>query len=204
MARFGTWMAWGAAAAAIAYGIPQLLQVAGVLTDPWDRILIFAPSLALAPLFVLAMAATHVATPPDRQVWSLSALALAILYAADVSQVYVVQLGSIIPHDLAGAGEAVGFAACCTPGMPATAVDLLGYTYMSLATLLLAPAFPGRRWLQFSLVANGLLAPALIGQLAWPDLIYVGALWLVTFPAAMILLAKALDAAPPRSGLQSP
>lgn len=192
MARFGTWMAGASAGAAIAYGVPQLMQVAGVLTDPWDRILIFAPSLALAPLFVLAMAAAHTATPGERQVWSLSALALSILYAADVSQVYVVQLGSIIPHDLAGTGAAVGLAACCTPGMPATAVDLLGYTYMSLATLLLAPAFPGRRWLQISLVANGLLAPALIGQLAWPDLIYVGALWLLTFPAAMILLARAL------------
>ncbi|HMO42994.1 MAG TPA: hypothetical protein PKB04_06665 [Phenylobacterium sp.] len=86
----------------------------------------------------------------------------------------------------------MGLTACCTPGMPATAVDLLGYTYMSLATLLLAPAFPGRRWLQISLVANGLLAPALIGQLAWPDLIHVGALWLLTFPAAMVLLARAL------------
>jgi len=196
MARFGTWMAGASAAAAIAYGIPQLLQVAGVLTDPWDRILIFVPSLALAPLFVLALAAVHVATPPERQVWSLSALALAILYAADVSQVYVTQLGSVIPHDLAGAGDAVAFAACCTPGMPATAVDLLGYTYMSLATLVLAPAFPSRRWLQLALVANGLLAPALIGQLAWPDLIYVGAIWLVTFPAAMILLARAMATGP--------
>ena len=41
---------------------------------------------------------------------------VAILYAADVSQVYVVQLGAVIPHDLAGAGDAAAFAACCTPG----------------------------------------------------------------------------------------
>ena len=28
-------------------------------------------------------------------------------------------------------------------------------------------------------------------QLAWPALIYVGALWLITFPVSMILLARA-------------
>ncbi len=40
-----------------------------------------------------------------------------------------------------------------------------------------------------ALLANGAFAPLLIGQLAWPWLIYIAALWIVTFPAAMILLA---------------
>jgi hypothetical protein len=190
--RFGFLAASAAAIASIAYAVPQLLQVAGVLHDPWDRILIFAPSLVLAPAFVLAVVAVHEGAAPDRRIFSLGALALAILYAADVSLVYVVQLGSVIPHDRAGQGAIVAFAACCKPGMPATAIDLLGYTYMSLSTLLLAPVFPGagiRRWLRAALIANGALAPFLLGQLAWPALIYVGALWLVTFPASMILLA---------------
>lgn len=190
--RFGYFAAMAAAIASIAYAVPQLLQVAGVLHDPWDRILIFAPSLALAPAFVLAVVAAHEGAAPDRRIFSLSAMALAILYAADVSLVYVVQLGSVIPHDRAGQGAAVAFAACCNPGMPATAIDLLGYTYMSLSTLLLAPVLPGpgtRRWLRAALIANGALAPFLLGQLIWPGLIYVGALWLVTFPASMILLA---------------
>ena len=76
-ARFGLWAAIAAFAASVAYGIPQILQVAGVLQDPWDRILIFTPSLALAPAFVLTMAALHEMTPLDRRVLSLSALALA-------------------------------------------------------------------------------------------------------------------------------
>ncbi|MDR3513528.1 MAG: hypothetical protein P4L73_17980 [Caulobacteraceae bacterium] len=49
--RFGAWAAMAAAVAAVAYDVPQVLQVAGVLTDPWDRILTFAPSLVLAPAF---------------------------------------------------------------------------------------------------------------------------------------------------------
>jgi hypothetical protein len=195
--RFGAWSAAAAALASVCYAVPQLMQVAGVLSDPWDRILIFAPSLALAPAFALAVAAAHHIAPPDRRIWSLGALVLAILYAADVSMVYVVQLGAVIPHDLRGHGGDVAFAACCNPGMPATAIDLLGYTWMSCSTLLLAAVFPGagvRRRLRVALLANGALAPFLIGQLAWPALIYVGALWLVTFPLAMIFLAQAFAA----------
>lgn len=190
--RLGFWAALAAATAAVGYDIPQVLQVLGLLTDPWDRILIFAPSLALAPAFVLAVAAAHAAAPPDRRVWSLAALALAILYAADVSQIYVVQLGAVIPLDRLGRGGETAFAACCAAKMPATMIDLLGYTYMSASTLLLAGAFPGggrRRWLRWSLIANGLLGPLIFGQIVWPWLIYLASAWIVVFPTAMILLA---------------
>lgn len=123
-----------------------------------------------------------------------AAFGFSVLYAADVSQIYVTQLGVVIPADLAGHGAKVAFAACCGSGKPATAIDLLGYTYMSLSTAVAAPIFAGpglRQWLRALLVANGLVAPFLLTQLFWPALIYVGALWMVVFPAAMILLAQA-------------
>src|SRR5205823_4456961 len=63
--------------------------------------------------------------------------------------------------------------------------DLLGYTYMSLSTALLAPAFPGpglRRWLRLCLLVNGSLGAILLPQLAWPWLIYLAAVWIVSFP----------------------
>jgi hypothetical protein len=186
--RFGFWAAVAAFATSVGYGIPQLLQVAGVLPDPWDRILIFAPSLALAPSFVLTMAAVHVAASLPWKAFSLGALGTAVMYATLVSIVYVTQLGVVIPHDIRGDGAAVAFLACCGQGQFLTGVDLLGYTLMSLATLLAAPVFAGRatRWW---MAANGLLAPFLIAQLAWPALIYVGALWLITFPVAMAYVA---------------
>jgi hypothetical protein len=191
--RFGAWSAATAAAASLCYAVSQVLQVVGFLPDPWDRILIFAPSLALAPAFVLALAAAHVTCAPQRQQWSLAALVLGILYAADVSQVYVVQLGAVIPSEMAGDGRTVAWAACCRWHMPATAIDLLGYTFTSFSTLLLAPAFPGnglRRQLRWALIANGVLGPIIFAELAWHWLLYVAAAWLVTFPAAMILLAR--------------
>ncbi len=97
---------------------------------------------------MLTAAAVHAAAPAAAKVWSLGALALAILYAADVSQIYVMQLGAVIPNDLASQGARSAFAACCAWRAPATAVDLLGYTYMSGSTALMAPVFANRRWLR--------------------------------------------------------
>ncbi len=190
--RFGLWASLATAAAAIGYAVPQLLQVAGVLPDPIDRILIFAPSLVLAPCFVVTMAALHVVAAPERQAWSLSALGIAVMYAVLVSFVYVTQLGVVIPHQIAGHGDAVAFLACCGSGQFLTAVDLLGYTLMSVATALAGGALDGRgagSAARVWLILNGLLAPFLIGQLAFPALIAVGALWLISFPGAMIALA---------------
>jgi type IV secretory pathway TrbD component len=189
MVRLGRSAALGAFGAAAAYDFAQILQVAGALPDPVDRILIFAPSLVLAPLFVIAVSATlDAATPPQRP-WRRAALCLAILYAAMASLVYVNQLGVVIPADLAGRGQDVALFACCGPRRPMTAVDLLGYTYMALSLALLAPTY-ARGARRTMLIANGLLAPFLILQLAWPALIWIGALWIPLFAAAMLLLAR--------------
>lgn len=190
--RFGYWAALAAFIAAIGYAIPQLMQVAGLLHDPWDRILIFAPSLVLAPSYVLAMVGLHATTTGGKQVWSLAALVLAIMYAVLVSTVYVTQLGVVIPHDLKGDGANYALFACCGPNQFMTGVDLLGYTLMSLSTLFAVPVFARDRLGRMSrsaFAANGFLAPVLIAQLAFPKLIYIGALWLITFPFSMTLLA---------------
>ncbi len=193
ISRFGFWAAVATAAAAIGYGIPQLLQVAGVLPDPIDRILIFAPSLVLAPCFAVTMAAVHAAMDGERKVFSLSGLTLAIMYAVLVSAVYITQLGVVIPRQIAAPGDATAaLFACCGAGQFMTGLDLLGYTLMSLATLVAGFAFDGRGpgAVRVWFILNGLLAPFLILQLAFPSLIAVGALWLITFPGAMIALAR--------------
>lgn len=199
MNNLGKWSAWGAFWAAVAYDVPQLLQVAGILPDPLDRVLIFAPSLALAPLFVVAISATLDAAKPEQRPWRRAALCLALLYAAMVSIVYVNQLGVVIPSDLAGRGGEVALFACCGFRRPMTAIDLLGYTYMAISLGLLAPSYR-RSALKTVLIANGLLAPFLILQLVWPNLIWIGALWIPLVPAAMALLARETKSENVRSG----
>ena len=194
--RFGFWAAIAALVTSVAYGLAQIAQIAGFLHDPWDRILIFAPSLALAPSFVVTTAALYAVAPPPRRALAVSALALAIMYGTFVSIVYVTQLSVVIPHEIQGDRSTYAVFACCGPGQFTTGVDLLGYTMMSLSTLfagfIFAPAGP-HRWTRRWLIANGLLAPFLLGQLVWAALIYVGALWLVTFPVSMIGLARAFS-----------
>ena len=189
MTRFGYWAALGACLASLAYAVPQLMQVAHLLPDPLDRILIFAPSLALAPLFVMTVAASAAEAVGVARPWRLAALGLAVMYATLVSSVYVTQLGVVIPAELAGKQGWTSHLACCAQHAPMTGFDLLGYTLMSLATLLLAPTYH-KPWVRWMLAANGLLAPVIFLQLIWPDLIYPAALWLVVFPAAMALLAR--------------
>ncbi|MDP3898003.1 MAG: hypothetical protein Q8Q62_15130 [Mesorhizobium sp.] len=187
-ARFGFFAALASLVFAVGYGVPQILQVAGLLPTPLDLILIFLPSLLLAPAFVATMAALHVQAPPQAAAASLTGLSFAILYAALVCFVYVVQLGAVIPAILAGDPARTAAFACCAPGSPLTMVDLLGYTMMSLATLCSAAALRGdglERAARLWMILNGLLAPVLILQILWPWLIWAGALWLVTFPVAM-------------------
>lgn len=189
--RLGYWSSLGAFAFSAAYSIAQVAQLLHLLPDPLDRILIFAPSLALAPCFVLALAAAYEERRSREDgAARLGAFALALLYAACAGLVYVNQLGVVIPRDLAGTASGFARLACCGFREPLTVVDLLGYTYMSLATLLLAPTCRG--WLRGLLLANGLLALPIFLQLFWPVLIWAASPWLIVFPWAMLLLAGEL------------
>ena len=66
-------------------------------------------------------------------------------------------------------------------------VDILGYSFMSVATLLAGRVFQGRglrrivRWL---LTANGMLLPFIALQIYFHPLIWCASLWAVTFPGA--------------------
>jgi hypothetical protein len=189
--RLGFFAAMLALGAAVGYGVPQVLQVAGLLPTPLDLILIFAPSLLLAPAFVATMAALHVQAPRDVRAASMTALAFAILYASHVGIVYIVQLGAVIPAILAGEPERTALFSCCAPGQPLTVIDLSGYTLMSLSTLLGAAALRGdglERAARLFMILNGALAPFIFFQILWPSLIWVAALWLVTFPTAMFFV----------------
>lgn len=195
--RLGYWASLGACVASAGYSVAQIGQLLHLLSDPLDRILIFAPSLALAPCFVLALAAAYEQGAGTGRAMRLGALAMAILYAACAGIVYVNQLGVVIPRELIGSVHGFERLACCGFREPLTVIDLLGYTYMSLATLLLAPTCRG--WLRGLLLANGLLGIPIFLQLFWPALIWAASPWLLLFPWAMLLLARDLRQQGPRS-----
>jgi hypothetical protein len=189
---FGMKASLAAAVASIAYGIPQILQVIGALHDPWDRVLIFAPSLLLAPCFVCAMAAAVELASPARRAIARAAFGLSIMYAVLVSSVYIIQLTVVIPRELQGEVAQMAWLKCCSPRMPLTGLDLLGYSLMSVALWLLAAALGKEqgKTLHLTLQVNGWLAFVILGQVQWPSLIWPAAVWLLSFPLAMLLLRR--------------
>ena len=66
----------------------------------------------------------------------------------------------------------------------------LAYGVMSASAFLAAFAFPGREqsFVRFAMRAHGAMGPIVIAAIFWPRMTYVGALWIVTFPAMTLAL----------------
>lgn len=206
--------AFASAGLAIAYVAGQVLEWRGLLgsgggpdavSTPLGIAILLPPSLLLASAFVVLMAALHRFAPPERSALSQAALAFATMYATLVSLVYFVQLTLVAPRMLAGDMDEIEFLRFVPYRSFLFAVDLLGYSFMSAATLFAAFALadrPHKSLAKTFLLLNGLLLPFLAFQMLCPQLIWGGALWSITFPAAMLSVAamfsrRASAAGPP-------
>src|SRR4030095_2330579 len=108
-----------------------------------------------------------------------------LLYAGDISLVYFSQLTVVIPQLLRSEITEMHVLAFRSKSF-LMAVDCLGYFFMSLSTFFAAFAFENDKWLFRGLLYNGLLLPVLILAFFYPFFYYVGALWMITFPMAML------------------
>lgn len=190
--RIGYWSSIATFTTAAGYSVVQLLQLARWLVFPWDELLIFGFSIGIPLPFVLAMAAFHQAMPRQRQVWTQCALVLAVMYAVLAVIVYSVQLALVVPAKLAGDASATAGLAV-TAGTPMWVIDGAGYILMGLATLFAAGALagePSQRRLRWFLIANGVINPVIVAVYIRPSLLPLGALWIITAPGSMWLLAR--------------
>ena len=193
-ARIGYWSAILTATFAIMYILAELVHLLGLLgahDSAASLVVRFVPSLFLAMVFVVLMVAILHCVSKSNKIWAQIALAYAVIYAVLVSFVYYSQLTYVIPASLRGEAEQVALLAFGF-GSFMFAVDILGYTFMSLATLFVAPVFAGEgmeRWLRWILVINGCLAPFIALQIIYPPLWQVATIWGLSFPAAAIMLA---------------
>jgi hypothetical protein len=189
--RIGCWAATLATGFGFAFSVAAFAQVAGVLAAPWDTFWMVAPSIFLVWCYMILMACILDAAPPDRKIWATIGLGFALIYATMNSIVYMTVLAVVIPHVLQNQSAAVAVL-LFEPGHFLIAVNGLAYGLMSISALFAAPVFV-RRGLETrirqAMVAHGVLAPIIVGALAWPWLTYLGALWMVTFPVMTILLA---------------
>jgi len=197
----GFWAAVCCCAFSLAYIVAQLFEWAGLLgssggpesaSTALGIAILLTPSLMLGPSFVVLMAALHVAAPPEGKVFSLAGLAFAAIYAALTGLVYFVQLTFVGPRIAAGDTAGIELLLFVPYKSFLFAIDLLGYSLMSLATLIGAFALPANaasRWARWAMIANGLILPFLAFQMFVPELIWFAATWAITFPAMAVLLA---------------
>ena len=197
----GYWSAVLATFFSLAYVAAQLAEWAGWLgsaggpesgSTPFGLVVLLTPSLFLGSSFLVLMAAVHQLAPIEQRVWSLAALAFATAYATLISTVYFVQLTLVAPRLASDRIEGIEPFLFVPFDSFLYAVDILGYSFMSAATLFAARVFTGdglQRWARRFLTANGLLIPFLALQLYIHPLIWIASLWAITFPGATWTLA---------------
>ena len=197
----GFWSAVLATAFSIMYIVAQLAEWAGWLgskggpessSTPLGIVLLLTPSLFLGPAFLVLIVAIHQLALPERRIWSQAAIAFATVYTALISINYFVQLAWVGPR--LGAGRTEGLEPFLFTPFDSFlyAVDILGYSFMSVATLLAAFVFTGaglNRIVRWFLIANGLLIPFIALQMYFHPLIWIAALWAITFPGSTWSLA---------------
>jgi hypothetical protein len=193
--KAGFWSGLIAFASTAAYVIVQLLQVSGVLHYPLDEILVYGTSLCIVIPFVLEMLALHYTTPDAKKFCSHAALIFSIIYSVFVTTNYVVQLGTVIPMKLKGAGDE-NHVLEQTPHSMFWNFDALGYIFMGLAMFVAIPVFEKRgfqKWVRISFLANALVTPLITIVYFYPTysnkLLFLGFPWAITAPLAMLMLA---------------
>lgn len=197
----GFWSAVLATVFSVMYDLGQLAEWLGWLgsqggpesnSTPLGIFVLLTPSLFLGSSFLVLVVCLHRLSSPERKVWSQAAVAFATIYAALISINYFVQLAWVGPRMLAGRSLGTEPFQFVVFDSFLYAVDILGYSFMSLAALFAARIFTGRgleRAVRWFLTANGLLIPFIALQMYYHPLIWVATLWAVTFPGSTWLLA---------------
>jgi hypothetical protein len=208
----GFWSAVLATILSITYDLGQIAEWLGGLgsaggpessSTALGIVVLLTPSLFLAPSFLVLIVCIHQLAPLERRVWSLAAVAFASVYTVMISINYYVQLAWVAPRLASGNEQGLEPFLFVPFDSFLYAVDILGYTFMSVSTLFAARVFMGdglERIVRWFLTMNGLLIPFLALQMYVHWLIWIAALWAVTFPgstwslAVLFWRAKVVDA----------
>ncbi|MBM3179845.1 MAG: hypothetical protein FJZ86_05770 [Chloroflexi bacterium] len=135
------------------------------LAFDWSLDVAYGSSFLLAPAFVTMMVSIHHYAAPENKVWSQLGLSFAIIYAVMCSLTYYVQL-TFVKNNYLPIAEEVVAPFVFIPGTPIFAQDMLGYAFMTAATLATAPVFAGEKlesWIKRLFIFHAILfLPAMV------------------------------------------
>ncbi len=148
----GFWSAVLATVFSIAYDFGQIAEWLGWLgsqggpessSTPLGFVVLLTPSLFLGSSFLVLVVCLHDLATPDRRIWSRTAIAFATAYAVLISLNYSVLLTFVAPR--LATGRVVGIEPFLFTPFDSFlySVDILGYSFMSVATLFAARVFTG-------------------------------------------------------------
>lgn len=198
----GFWSAVLATVFSITYDVGQIAEWMGLMgsgggaenaSTPLGLVVLLTPSLFLGSSFLVLVVSIHQLSSADRKIWSHAAVAFATVYAVLISINYFVQLTWVAPRLAAGRTQGIEPFLFTPFDSFLYSVDILGYSFMSVSTLFAARVFTGggglERVVRVFLTANGLLLPFIALQMYVHWLIWIAALWAVTFPGSTWSLA---------------
>jgi len=197
----GIWSAVLATVFSLTYVVGQLTEWAGLLgsaggpespSTPLGLVVLLTPSLFLGSAFLVLIVSIHQSASPDKKFWSHTAVVFATVYTVLISINYFVQLTWVTPRLAAGRTAGMEQFLFVPFDSFLYSVDILGYSFMSVATFFAAMVFTGKgieRVARWFLIANGLLLPFIALQMFWHWMIWIAALWAITFPGATWSLA---------------
>ncbi|MCU0849715.1 MAG: hypothetical protein MUC80_00370 [Candidatus Thermoplasmatota archaeon] len=168
------------------------MNLPGKVLSAWDLVFVTLPSLMLSFAVVVMVVCVHHISSQEKKVWSHIGIVFATLYTSLVSIAYIVALLIVVPNMMVGDYASVAYLDPLNRESFLQPVDALGYGFLSLSFLFAAQIFSGKKlekWVRISFLAHGLLAPFIVASYLNPDLIYIGALWIITFPLSTMLLA---------------
>jgi hypothetical protein len=121
--------------------------------------------LLLAPSYVIMIACTPLVSREGSRAFTRAALGLAAMYGVLCPSVYYLQLSVLRLGTYAASADALSMLRFA-PGSPSFALDMLGYAFLCLSTLVLVPAITGKgaeKALRIFCAINGFLAvPTLV------------------------------------------
>ncbi len=193
--KIGFWSGVSAFIFNALFVVAQVLQLLGVLSYPYDAILIYGFSLLIVIPFLLEMLALHYIVPGDKKFWSHAALIFTIIYTVFVTANYVVQLTTVIPASLRGKASDIQLLVQ-TPHSLFWDFDAIGYICMGLASVFVLPIFKKHgsdRWVRIAFLANALVTPLIGFVYFYPEfserILLLAIPWTITAPLMMLMLA---------------
>ena len=205
--RIGFWSALLSGLFAAGWAITLAIQNILVPPQPWAGIEALAssfrpvemlnliPAILLPWPFIVMMVCIHYYAAEEKKVWSLSGLAISIVYAVMASSNYFIQLVAVRPNLLSGETDGLALFVAANPNSIFWALAN-AYPVQSFALLLTAWVFDGgrrERWIRWIFIAVGATVPV---QLAFslgflPPAFALPALgiWVIGLPVSCFLIA---------------